>query len=110
MAEVGLTINDDKSSIVYIDTFEIQNVPTAVTFLGYDFKVRTLRNYKGELYRKCAPGASFTSGFESGQGAAPLVDLPVGGRASGSNPASPGFTATPNGWRQGYCFSPRNRL
>ncbi|PJG36345.1 reverse transcriptase, partial [Enterobacter hormaechei] len=24
--------------------------------LGYDFKVRTLKNFKGELYRKCMPG------------------------------------------------------
>lgn len=58
MAEVGLTINDGKSNIVYVDTFERRNVATSFTFLGYDFKVRTLRNYKGELYRKCAPGAS----------------------------------------------------
>lgn len=58
MAEVGLTINEEKSKIVYVDTFERHNVATSFTFLGYDFKVRTLKNYKGELYRKCAPGAS----------------------------------------------------
>lgn len=56
--EVGLTINESKSSIAYIDTFKRQNVKTCFTFLGYDFKVRTLKNYKGELYRGCMPGAS----------------------------------------------------
>lgn len=56
--EVGLRINERKSGIVYIDTFKRRNVKTCFTFLGYDFKVRTLRNYKGELYRKCMPGAS----------------------------------------------------
>lgn len=57
-AEVGLAINESKSKVVYIDTFERRNVETCFTFLGYDFKVRTLRNYKGEVYRKCMPGAS----------------------------------------------------
>lgn len=47
MAEVGLTINDDKSKIVYIDTFERRNVATSFTLLGYDFKVRTLKNFMG---------------------------------------------------------------
>ncbi len=55
---VGLQINKSKSKIVYIDTFERRNVDLSFTFLGYDFKVRTLKNYKGELYRKCMPGAS----------------------------------------------------
>ena len=58
LQEVGLTINESKSGIVYIDTFKRQNVRTCFTFLGYDFKVRTLMNYKGELYRACMPGAS----------------------------------------------------
>ncbi|MEA9393650.1 group II intron reverse transcriptase/maturase [Acerihabitans sp. TG2] len=57
-AQVGLTINEEKSNVAYIDTFERQNVAKSFTFLGYDFKVRTLKNYKGELYRKCMPGAS----------------------------------------------------
>lgn len=57
-AEVGLAINESKSKVVYIDTFERRNVDTCFTFLGYDFKVRTLKNYKGEVYRKCMPGAS----------------------------------------------------
>ena len=56
--EVGLEINEAKSNVVYIDTFKRWNVKTCFTFLGYDFKVRTLKNYKGELYRKCMPGAS----------------------------------------------------
>lgn len=58
MNDVGLSINEDKSKVVYIDTFERENVATSFTFLGYDFKVRTLRNFKGELFRKCMPGAS----------------------------------------------------
>ncbi len=57
-SEVGLEINEMKSNVVYIDTFKRWNVKTVFTFLGYDFKVRTLKNYKGELYRKCMPGAS----------------------------------------------------
>jgi group II intron reverse transcriptase/maturase len=56
--EVGLEVNAQKSNIVYIDTFERTNVKTCFTFLGYDFKVRTLKNFKGELYRRCMPGAS----------------------------------------------------
>lgn len=58
LLEVGLSMNDKKSGIAYIDTFDRRNVKTCFTFLGYDFKVRTLKNYKGELYRKCMPGAS----------------------------------------------------
>src|SRR3546814_19028435 len=57
-SEVGLTINEEKSKIVYIDTFERHNVATSFTFLGYDFKVRALRNSKGELFRTCMPGES----------------------------------------------------
>ncbi len=57
-ASVGLTINEQKSHVVYIDTFKRRHVKTSFTFLGYDFQVRTLKNYKGELYRKCMPGAS----------------------------------------------------
>jgi RNA-directed DNA polymerase len=58
LQEVGLEMNEVKSSVVYIDTFQRWNVKTCFTFLGYDFKVRTLKNFKGELYRKCMPGAS----------------------------------------------------
>lgn len=58
MADVGLTINEEKSKIVYIDTFPRRNVATCFTFLGYDFKVRTLRSSKGDRFRKCMPGAS----------------------------------------------------
>lgn len=56
--EVGLTVNETKSKIVYVDTFKRWNVPTCFTFLGYDFKVRTLCTKDGVLFRKCAPGAS----------------------------------------------------
>ena len=58
MKEVGLRINENKTNVVYIDTFPRWNVEKCFTFLGYDFKVRTLRSFKGELFRKCAPGAS----------------------------------------------------
>ncbi len=58
MREVGLSINESKTNIAYIDTFPRWNVKKSFTFLGYDFQVRTLRSFKGELFRKCAPGAS----------------------------------------------------
>ena len=57
-SEVGLQINEQKTKVVYIDTFQRRNVATSFTFLGYDFEVRTLKNFKGEIYRKCMPGAS----------------------------------------------------
>lgn len=56
--EMGLELNNKKTNVVYIDTFPRENVAQCFTFLGYDFKVRTLRDSKGQLYRKCAPGAS----------------------------------------------------
>nr|WP_277587932.1 reverse transcriptase domain-containing protein [Pseudomonas chlororaphis] len=58
ISEVSLAINEEKPKIAYIDTFERRNVATSFNFLGYDFKVRTLRNSKDELFRKCMPGAS----------------------------------------------------
>ncbi|HBT4579621.1 TPA: hypothetical protein MB314_005579 [Klebsiella pneumoniae] len=57
-SEVGLVLNAGKTNIAYIDTFKRRNVATSLTFLGYDLKVRTLKNFKGELYRKCMPGTS----------------------------------------------------
>jgi len=57
-AQTGLTLSAQKTAVVYIDTFERWNVRTGFTFLGYDFKVRTLRNFKGDVFRKCMPGAS----------------------------------------------------
>lgn len=58
MQKVGLAINEGKTNIAYIDTFPRHNVKKEFTFLGYDFKVRTLKSFKGDLFRKCAPGAS----------------------------------------------------
>jgi group II intron reverse transcriptase/maturase len=55
---VGLQLNDQKSKVVYVDTFKRQNVATSFCFLGYDFEVRTLKSFRGELFRKCMPGAS----------------------------------------------------
>lgn len=57
-SEVGLVLNTGKTNIAYIDTFKRRNVATSFFFLGYDFKVRTLKNFKGELYRKCMLGTS----------------------------------------------------
>lgn len=57
-AQTGLTLSEKKTAVVYIDTFERRNVKTSFTFLGYDFKVRLLRSFKGKLFRKCMPGAS----------------------------------------------------
>lgn len=56
--QTGLTLSEQKTAVVYIDTFKRWNVKTCFTFLGYDFTVRTLRSFKGELFRKCMPGAS----------------------------------------------------
>ena len=55
-SEVGLVLNAGKTNIAYIDTFKRRNVATSFSFLGYDFKVRTLKNFKGELYRKMYAG------------------------------------------------------
>jgi RNA-directed DNA polymerase len=56
--QVGLSVNEEKSKIVYVDTFKRWNVQTSFTFLGYDFKLRTLKDKQGFLFRKCMPGAS----------------------------------------------------
>lgn len=45
-ADVGFQINENKSKIVYIDAFERRNVDLSFTFLGYDFKVRTLKDWR----------------------------------------------------------------
>lgn len=58
MQSVGLSVNEAKTNVAYIDTFSRKNVKKEFTFLGYDFKVRTLKSFKGELFRKCSPGAS----------------------------------------------------
>jgi hypothetical protein len=48
-SEVGLALNAGKTNIAYIDTFKRRNVAPSFTFLGYDFKVRTLKNFKGDF-------------------------------------------------------------
>lgn len=58
MKSVGLEINETKSKIVYVDTFERWNVETTFTFLGYDFRVRNLKDFRGKYFRKVMPGAS----------------------------------------------------
>ena len=57
--EVGLEVNESKSCIAYVDTFKRHNVKKELTFLGYDFKLRVLKDSRsGKLFRKCMPGAS----------------------------------------------------
>ena len=57
--EVGMEINDNKSHIAYIGTFERRNVRRHFTFLGYDFKPRLLKDSRsGKLFRRCMPGAA----------------------------------------------------
>ena len=56
--DVGLDLSESKTAIAYIDTFKRHRVKTCFTFLGFDFTVRTLKNFRGELFRKCWPGAS----------------------------------------------------
>jgi RNA-directed DNA polymerase len=56
---VGLQINMTKSGLVYLGTFERQNVRKKFTFLGYDFEYRTLlRKSDRTLFRKVTPAAS----------------------------------------------------
>jgi group II intron reverse transcriptase/maturase len=56
--EVGLSLNEKKTQVVYVDTFPRWNVAKSFTFLGYDFQLRTLRQSTGRLFRRCMPGAS----------------------------------------------------
>ena len=59
MKEVGLTLHPEKTQVVYVDTFDRWNVKTEFTFLGYDFRLRTVKSPRtGKLGRKCMPGAS----------------------------------------------------
>lgn len=59
LREVGLELNEEKSNIVYLGTYKRTNVELSFTFLGYDFKYRTLRDSRsGQLFRKIYPGAS----------------------------------------------------
>jgi RNA-directed DNA polymerase len=59
MGEVGLTLHPEKTQVVYVDTFQRWNVKTSFTFLGYDFKLRTVKSPRtGKLGRKCMPGAA----------------------------------------------------
>lgn len=50
-------MSESKNSIAYIDSFARFNVKTSFTFPGFDFTVRALKNFKGEVFRKCQPGA-----------------------------------------------------
>jgi len=57
--EVGLEVNEEKSKVVYVGPGKRTDVDACFTFLGYDFRLRTLKAKKtGHLFRGCAPGAS----------------------------------------------------
>ena len=59
MAEVGLELNPTKTRIVYVGRgVAPSGVAREFTFLGYDFKQRTLVDRNGVLFRSIAPGAS----------------------------------------------------
>jgi group II intron reverse transcriptase/maturase len=59
MAEVGLELNPTKTRMVYVGRgVAPAGVIREFTFLGYDFKERTLADRNGVLFRSIAPGAS----------------------------------------------------
>jgi group II intron reverse transcriptase/maturase len=59
MAEVGLELNPTKTRIVYVGRGAAPHgAVREFTFLGYDFKQRTLVDRNGVLFRSIAPGAS----------------------------------------------------
>jgi group II intron reverse transcriptase/maturase len=62
MAEVGLELHPTKTRMVYVGRgVAPTGVARAFTFLGYDFKQRTLVDRHGRLFRRIAPGASKTA-------------------------------------------------
>lgn len=59
MAEIGLELHPEKTKVVYVGRGgNPPNVAREFTFLGYDFKERTLKDRHGNLFRRIAPGAS----------------------------------------------------
>ena len=58
MVEIGLELNPDKTRIVYVGRGKPAGVALEFTFLGYDFRERTLRRRDGVLFRQVEPGAS----------------------------------------------------
>jgi group II intron reverse transcriptase/maturase len=59
MIEIGLELHPRKTRVVYVGRgVGPAGVAREFTFLGYDFKVRTLVDRKGQLFRRIAPGAS----------------------------------------------------
>ncbi|MEI8632966.1 hypothetical protein P4S72_15125 [Vibrio sp. PP-XX7] len=62
MEDVGLSINESTSNVVYIDTFPRHNVKKVFTFLGYDFKgLERLGEKTVVCSGKCAAGASMSA-------------------------------------------------
>ena len=59
LAEIGLALHPDKTRKVYVGRGRApEGVACEFTFLGYDFKQRTLRDREGRLFRRIAPGAA----------------------------------------------------
>jgi RNA-directed DNA polymerase len=59
LTSVGLEMHSGKTGLVYLGTYPRWNVETEFTFLGYDFKYRTLKDGRdGSLFRKVTPAAS----------------------------------------------------
>lgn len=59
MAEIGLELHPQKTRKVYVGRGRgPSGVAREFTFLGYDFRQRTLVDSKGRLFRRIAPGAS----------------------------------------------------
>lgn len=59
MAEIGLELHPTKTRIVYVGRGQVpDSVAKEFTFLGYDFRRRTLVDPRGRLFYRIAPGAS----------------------------------------------------
>lgn len=69
MVEVGLQLHPDKTKIVYCrDGNRRRDYPvTSFTFLGYEFRARTSRNKRGQLFDGFAPGVGPTVLTEKGR-------------------------------------------
>lgn len=59
LASIGLELHPTKTQVVYVGRGKIPaDVAGEFTFLGYDFKRRTLVDRNGQLFFRIAPGAS----------------------------------------------------
>ena len=59
LAEIGLALHPEKTRKVYVGRGAAPiGAAREFTFLGYDFRQRTLRDREGRLFRRIAPGAA----------------------------------------------------